>query len=270
MQEPSQTRHYSIYRGWTAVTKAIYMLTQQSWSAHLLTKLAGWFKQHPGPEVWAALLPHTRCSSTLSQIPEQPVERKCMKAATKLSIHKEYKGIRGISTHCEEDISNLEIISMIPFYCSAKVRLPSLPCKAHEHRRGHRAVHQSRWDPSHSPESQRSKGSSGHNPTTHVSPYLPWHWHQPSSLAVPWHKVLISCYQCPNLPFFTEHVLYIWQASLKQTPLVWREILKYLPHLMKTQWSKSLPSIPQWNSLSFTMDTIWLPIKKWKQNSIQY
>lgn len=85
MQEPSQTRHYGIYRGCTAVTKAIYTLTQQGWSVHLLTKLAGWFKQDPEPEVWAALLPCIRCSSTLSQFPEQPVERKCMKVASKHS-----------------------------------------------------------------------------------------------------------------------------------------------------------------------------------------
>lgn len=68
MQEPSQTRHYGIYIGWTPISKAIYTLTQQSLSVHPLrewhglngwelgksTNSAAWFqvqpllKPHPG------------------------------------------------------------------------------------------------------------------------------------------------------------------------------------------------------------------------------
>lgn len=205
MQEPSQTRHYGIYRGWTAVTKAIYTLTQQSWSVHLLTKLAGWFKQDPGPELWAALLPHIRYSSTLSQLPEQPVGRKCMKAATKHSYKRNIRA-SGVSQPIgKKKFLTLKwsqlyhLTAVLRWGCSA---CHAKPMSTEEGRE--LCISQGETLLTHPPESQGSKGSSGHIPTTRVSPHLLWHWHQTSSLAVPWHQVLVSCYQYPNLSFFTE------------------------------------------------------------------
>lgn len=210
MQESSQTRHYGIYRGCTAITKAIYTLTQQSWSVHLLTKLAGWFKQDPGPEVWAALFPCIRYSSTLSQLPEQPVERKSIKAATK---HSYMRNIRasGVSQPTGKN-KFLTLKSSQWHHLTAVLRwgCPACHPKLTSTEEGTElSISQGGLTLDSALSLTHLRAREAKAPLATSLPPTSAHTFQDigttgSSSALPWHKVLVSCYQCPNLSFFTE------------------------------------------------------------------
>lgn len=154
------------------------------------------------------MLPRFRSSFTLNPL---PLQRKCMKAASKHSHIGNIRAAGASQPTGKEKLLTLKSPWLHSFCCTANARLTSLPCKAHGQRRGHsQGITLLTHPPTQEPEEQRLLWPQPYHPQQLTPPRL-CHGAKASVAAI-----------LPSLVTLNRELkclLSIWQASLKQTLL---------------------------------------------------